>query len=98
MQTASVLAATMLFNPDFFTPVEVSTEKLDADLASWQIGKTIRAILAAECSDGSCIDDPVELHGEIVDLLPELEGNLKQQARVVMLMCGTLIHERGIKI
>lgn len=98
MQHAT-LATVMLSDNFFGEPIPVTDERHDRDLAAWSIGRTVRKILDVECSDGSCIDDPATLRTEIVELIPDIQGDdctqLRQMAHVVFRMCGVLIRERA---
>ncbi|MER8672972.1 hypothetical protein [Mesorhizobium sp. M0037] len=98
MQQHATLAATMLANPDCWgTPVPVSDEQADADLAAWQLGRTVRMICGADCADGSCLEDPQRTYDDLLDIIPDLpaEGTMRAQAAVLVRMCLMLIRERA---
>ncbi|UCI32532.1 hypothetical protein [Mesorhizobium sp. B4-1-4] len=96
--TATPAAAcnSMFSNTDFFGPeIDVTDDQHDRDLAAWQLGRTVRMITNFDCSDGSCIEEPMKLWHEVLELIPDLDRELVLQARLLMLACITLERDRA---
>lgn len=79
------------------TPYTPSHDEQDQLLAAWSLGRTVRQIISADCSDGSCIDDPKQLWSVTYDLIPDLDPTLVPRARLVMTACAALMRDRGIE-
>ncbi|RWO89554.1 hypothetical protein [Mesorhizobium sp.] len=93
-QHSTLAAPAMLFtNLDhmFGEPVTVTQEQADRDLAAWQVGRTVWMLLAYDCANGECLDEPETTYNEIMELLPDIDdANLMAQARLVMLACKSI--------